>query len=174
MNSGIFYHKRTGQPVQIIARAQTKPTFQEVICYQELTKPYGHFVMEKRQFFAEYVREFDELPLVGRKQISKRDDLPDKQPRISKGAVAGEPEEPEDPEWQDPKMKKLLAFFDADSFREKMKLFEMMEDELDSTMLNNIAVSLDLPLEDGVDITALIRSELKIRAKYEGERGDRL
>lgn len=171
MNSGIFYHKRTGQPVQIIARAQTKPTFQEVICYQELTKPYEHFVMEKRQFFAEYVREFEELPLVGRKQISKREDLPDKQPRISKGEVA---EEPEDPELQDPKMKKLLAFFDADSFGEKIKLFEMMEDELDSTMLNNIAVSLDLPLEDGVDVRAIIHSELKIRAKYEGHRGDRL
>lgn len=168
MNSGIFYHKRTGQPVQIIARAQTKPTFQEVICYQELTKPYGHFVMEKRQFFAEYVREFEELPLVERKQISKREDLPDKQPRISKGEVA------EDPELQDPKMKKLIAFFDEDSFKEKSKMFEMMEDELDNTMLNNIAASLDLPLEEGVNIAALIRSELKIRAKYEGERGDRL
>ena len=58
MTSRLFYHKQTGAPVQIIARAQTKPTYQEVICYQELTKPYDHFVMEKRQFFAEYVKEF--------------------------------------------------------------------------------------------------------------------
>ena len=61
MTSRLFYHKETGAPVQIIARAQTKPTYQEVICYQELTKPYDHFVMEKRQFFAEYVKEFAEL-----------------------------------------------------------------------------------------------------------------
>ena len=72
MTSRLFYHKQTGAPVQIIARAQTKPTYQEVICYQELTKPYDHFVMEKRQFFAEYVKEFAELPLVGRKQIERR------------------------------------------------------------------------------------------------------
>lgn len=50
MTSRLFYHKQTGAPVQIIARAQTKPTYQEVICYQELTKPYDHFVMEKRRF----------------------------------------------------------------------------------------------------------------------------
>ena len=49
-----------------------------------------------------------------------------------------------------------------------------MEDELDKHMLNNIAVSLDLPLEDGVDIAELIKSELRIRSRYEGERGDRL
>lgn len=168
MKSGIFYHKRTGQPVQIIARAQTKPTFQEVICYQELTAPYDYFVMEKRQFFAEYVRDFEELPLVDRKQIGKREDLPDKQPRISKGEVAPGGTN------QDSEMEKLMAFFDADSFVEKMELYEAMEDELDERMLSNIAVSLDLPLEDGVDIAALIRSELKIRSKYEGERGDRL
>ena len=85
MKAGIFFHKRTGEPVQIIARAQTKPTFQEVICYQELTAPYDHFVMEKTQFFSEYVKHFDELPLTGHKQIGKRDDLPDKRPLISKG-----------------------------------------------------------------------------------------
>ena len=56
MKAGIFYHKGTGDPVQIIARAQTKPTFQEVICYQELTMPYDHYVMEKTQFFSEYVK----------------------------------------------------------------------------------------------------------------------
>lgn len=98
MTSRLFYHKETGAPVQIIARAQTKPTYQEVICYQELTKPYDHFVMEKRQFFAEYVKEFAELPLVGRKQIEKREDLPNKQPRISKGEIMDEgPAEAEKP-----------------------------------------------------------------------------
>ena len=45
MNNRIFYHKRTGEPVQIIVHAQTKPNFQEVICYQELTKPFACYVM---------------------------------------------------------------------------------------------------------------------------------
>ena len=170
MTTRIFYHKITGAPVQIIARAQTKPTYQEVICYQELTEPYDHFVMEKRQFFAEYVKEFPELPLTGKMTIEKKQDLPDKQPRISKGEVLQEEEETQ----QDPKMAKLLAFLDADTYQKKMKCLEEMKEDQDEHMLNNIAVSLDLTLEDGVDGYEFIMSELKIREKYESNRGERL
>lgn len=114
MTSRLFYHKETGAPVQIIARAQTKPTYQEVICYQELTKPYDHFVMEKRQFFAEYVKEFAELPLVGRKQIEKREDLPRSSQefprenygwRAGRSRETGRSKEPEVPE----AIQKMLA-----------------------------------------------------------------
>lgn len=175
MKAGIFYHKRTGAPVQIIARAQTKPTFQEVICYQELTRPYEHYVMEKRQFFAEFVKEFEELPLTGRKQIAKRQDLPDKQPRISKGVVE-DPQQETDPEEEpmDPRLQGMIAFFDAASYHEKLKLFEKIKDDLDEHMLNNIAVSLDLSLEEGADACQMIMSELRIKSKYETKRGDRL
>ncbi len=168
MTNRIFYHKSTGQPVQIIVRAQTKPTYQEVICYQELVEPYEHYVMEKKQFFAEYVREFKDLPLVGRKQIEKKDDLPDKQPRISKGRVTDPAEETEDP-----RIQKLITFFDAETYQEKIKLLEEMKDDMDEFMLNNIAVSLDLPIEGSTDSYEFILSELKIRSKYESDRGER-
>ena len=175
MKAGIFYHKRTGEPVQIIARAQTKPTFQEVICYQELTMPYDQYVLEKTQFFAEYVKKFEELPLVGRKQLDKRDDLPDKRPLISKGEISGQEEEIQGQDKEaDPRIRKLVAFFDADTYKEKIKLLEDMKDELDDFMLNNIAVSLDLSIEDGVDGFGFIMSELRIRSRYESSRGERL
>lgn len=174
MTTRIFYHKVTGAPVQIIARAQTKPTYQEVICYQELTKPYEHFVMEKRQFFAEYVKEFAELPLKGKVTIEKKQDLPDKQPRISKGEILEPEYDGEEASQEDVKTLKLLAFLDADNYAQKMKLLEDMKDDLDDTMLNNIAVSLDLLLEEGVDGYQMIMSELKIREKYESNRGERL
>ena len=180
MTSRLFYHKETGAPVQIIARAQTKPTYQEVICYQELTKPYDHFVMEKRQFFAEYVKEFAELPLVGRNQIEKREDLPNKQPRISKGEImdegpaeaekSEEAKEPEVPE----AIQKMLAFLDAESCHEKIQILEEMQDDLTEHILNNIAVSLDLSLEDDEDGFERIMAELRMREKYESNRGDRL
>lgn len=179
MKAGIFYHKRTGSPVQIIARAQTKPTFQEVICYQELTAPYDHYVMEKTQFFSEYVKNFEELPLVGRRQIEKRDDLPDKRPLISKEKISGMEEERAVPESEedkmvDPRIQKLITFFDAETCREKMKLLENMKHELDDFMLNNIAISLDLSIEEGKDGYEFIMSELRIRDRYESNRGDRL
>ena len=183
MKSGIFYNKRTGEPVQIITRAQTKPTFQEVICYQELTVPYEHYVMEKRQFFAEYVKEFDGLPIMGQKQLEKREDLPDKRPLISKGVVGAQGDEgTEKPEERrtkeltpgEKRIKKMMEFFDAGTFWEKIRLLENMRDDLDEHMLNNIAVSLDLSLEDDVDGYEFILSELKIRDKYESDRGERL
>ena len=179
MTSRLFYHKETGAPVQIIARAQTKPTYQEVICYQELTDPYDHFVMEKRQFFAEYVKDFAELPLVGRKQIGKKEDLPDRQPRISKGEVLTEEEseETQEEEKSEPEtdtIQKMLAFLDAETYHEKIRILEDMKDELNEHILNNLAVSLDLSIEDGVDGYRLILSELRMRGKYESNRGERL
>ena len=177
MTTRIFYHKVTGAPVQIIARAQTKPTYQDVICYQELTEPYDHFVMEKRQFFAEYVKDFAELPMADRTSIEKKEDLPDKQPRISRGEVLRTEdmeEEPEVAQDMDSKMGKLLAFLDADDYTQKIKCLENMRDDLDEHLLNNIAVSLDMTLEDGTDSYQMIMSELKLREKYESNRGERL
>lgn len=181
MKNAIFYHKGNGQPVQIIARAQTKPTFQEVICYQELTHPYEYYVMEKRSFFAEYVSHFEDLALAGRKQIEKRQDLPDKQPLISAGETADisveeQDEIPEETsgEKQDVKIQRMMAFFDASDYSEKLKLFDKMADDLEEHMLNNIAASLDIPPKDGVDVKERIRAELNIRSRYEGKRGDRL
>lgn len=171
MTTRLFFHKETGAPVQITASAQTKPTYQEVICYQELTDPYDYYVMEKSQFFAEYVKEFAELPLVGRKQIEKKEDLPDKQPRISKGEVMVA-EEPEDPERETIQM--MLAFLDAESPHEKIRILEDMKENLDDHILNNLAVSLDLSLNDGADGYEIIMSELRMRERYEGNRGDRL
>lgn len=167
MTTRLFFHKETGAPVQITARAQTKPTYQEVICYQELTDPYDYYVMEKSQFFAEYVKEFAELPLVGRKRIEKKEDLPDKQPRISKGEVLED-----DPEKET--IQKMLAFLDAESTHEKIRILEDMKENLDDHILNNLAVSLDLSLKDGEDGYEIIMSELRMRERYEGNRGDRL
>ena len=87
MQNQVLYNKRTGQPVQIIARARTKPIMQDVVCYQELEPPYEYYVMEKVDFFEAYTRSFEELPRKRQKYLEKKQDLPDKQPRISKGEV---------------------------------------------------------------------------------------
>lgn len=171
MNARILYHKRTGEPVQIIAWAQTKPTFQDVICYQELTEPFDYYVMEKRQFFTEYVKEFIPIPLKERKEISVREDLLDKQGNIEEIVEASTPEEST---WEvDSRMEKILAFLDAETYREKMRILEKMKDDLDEHILNNLAVSLDLSIEDGMDGYERILSELQIRSKYEDTRGEK-
>ena len=69
-------------------------------------------------------------------------------------------------------MAKLLAFLDAETYRQKMICLENMKDDLDEHMINNIAVSLDLSIENGMDAYQTILSELKIREKYESDRGE--
>ena len=53
-----------------------------------------------------------------------------------------------------------------------MICLENMKDDLDEHMINNIAVSLDLSIENGMDAYQTILSELKIREKYESDRGE--
>ena len=125
------------------------------------------------------MKDFAELPLVGRKQIGKKEDLPDRQPRISKGEVLTEEEseETQEEEKSEPEtdtIQKMLAFLDAETYHEKIRILEDMKDELNEHILNNLAVSLDLSIEDGVDGCRLILSELRMRGKYESDRGERL
>lgn len=168
MTARVFYHKETGAPVQIIARAQTKPTYQEVICYQELDEPYDHFVMEKTHFFSEYVKEFVKLPVVERKALEKRDEIEEKTPEPAK-----EPEKEPEEELSDI-VKAMLAFLDAETYREKIKILQKHEGEWEEYLLNNMAASLDLPVEGEQDQYELILSELSTRQKYESSRGERL
>lgn len=75
---------------------------------------------------------------------------------------------------KDSSMDKLLLFLDAETYREKIQILEEMKEDLNEHLLNNMAVSLDLSIEDGMDGYALIMSELKIRSRFEGKRGERL
>ena len=81
-----------------------------------------------------------------------------------------EAKEPEVPE----AIQKMLAFLDAESCHEKIRILEEMQDDLTEHILNNIAVSLDLSLEDDEDGFERIMAELRMREKYESNRGDRL
>ena len=55
-----------------------------------------------------------------------------------------------------------------------LRILEEMQDDLTEHILNNIAVSLDLSLEDDEDGFERIMAELRMREKYESNRGDRL
>ncbi|MBR6229970.1 MAG: hypothetical protein IKQ97_09555 [Eubacterium sp.] len=189
MNKRVMYHKKTGKPIQLVAQAQAIPNYQEVICFQELTEPYEYYVMEKRLFSSTYVRSFDELPQKDRERIEEHNALPDKKAgrmlRRKKRAVdpeSGDPIEMEGPigmggpigmdgplaqeEPEDEMTARMMTFFDSRSYAEKLKIFEDMKDA-NEHILTNIAVSMDIPLEDAGDAYDRILSELKLRKKFE-------
>ena len=86
---------------------------------------------------------------------------------------AEKPEEAKEPEVPEA-IQKMLAFLDAESCHETIRILEEMQDDLTEHILNNIAVSLDLSLEDDEDGFERIMAELRMREKYESDRGDRL
>ena len=200
MNKRVLYHKKTGEPVQLIAQAQTRPNFQDVICYQELTSPYEYYVMERSAFFSMYTRAFDELPEKNTKQIEKHADLPDKKAarRMKKqkkveaagskdpiemsgpigmgGPIAmdGPVEDVIDPDEDteetlsslSPMEEKMMAFFDARTYAERIRIFEDMKGASEH-ILANIAVSQDIAYDEKADNYERILSELRLRKKYE-------
>lgn len=193
MNKRVMFDKKTGEPIQVIAQAQTKPNYQDVICYQELTSPYEYYVMERREFSTAFTRGFDEIEAKDQTgKIDKRRDLPDKRAmrfarKKEKMDRAGSPEpiEMEGPigmggpigmsgpvdsyEPEDEMSARMMDFFDARTYADRIQIFEEMK-EANEHILTNIAVSMDIPLEEGAEIEDSynrIMSELQLRKKYE-------
>ena len=68
---------------------------------------------------------------------------------------------------------KMMDFLDAENYADRIRIFEDMRGA-DSRILNNIAVSMDITLDDSGDDYERIYSELIFRKKFETSRGDRL
>ena len=68
---------------------------------------------------------------------------------------------------------KMLDFLDANTYADRIKIFETMKGA-DDRILNNIAVSMDIMLDDRFDSYERIDYELRFRAKFETDRGSRL
>ena len=171
MLKDIYDSRGNGRAVQVISECYILPEGTEAVCYQEMSGDYLVYVLEKQQFHRNYSKRD-----AGRKEMPQKRNtgkILQAEPRMKKR---------EEHRWKDGReksqedhpMSELIRFLDADTYREKIKILEEMKDRLDDHMLNNMAVSLDLSLEDGVDGYSYIMSELKIRSRFESKRGERL
>lgn len=173
MLKDIYDSQGNGRAVQVISECYILPEGTEAVCYQEMSGDYLVYVLEKQQFHRNYSKRD-----AGRKEMLQKTErntgkILQAESRMKKR---------EEHRWKDGReksqedhpMSELIRFLDADTYREKIKILEEMKDRLDDHMLNNMAVSLDLSLEDGVDGYSYIMSELKIRSRFESKRGERL
>lgn len=66
----------------------------------------------------------------------------------------------------------LLAFLDEDSYAKKLEILDSMGDVLDDHMINQLAASLDLIIEDGCleDRLQELRYCIRTKARFEGRR----
>ena len=153
MLKDIYDSRGSGRAVQVISECYILPEGTEAVCYQEMSGDYLVYVLENTGEKLQKEAKGKEIGEDGR-GAGRKDRREERQ--------------------EDQQMSGLIRFLDADTYREKIKILEDMKDRLDDHMLNNMAVSLDLSLEDGVDGYAYIMSELKIRSRFEGKRGERL
>ncbi len=79
----------------------------------------------------------------------------------------------ESPKLEKDMEEKMMDFLDAENYADRIRIFEDMRGA-DSRILNNIAVSMDITLDDSGDDYERIYSELIFRKKFETSRGDRL
>lgn len=163
MNYHIYYNKETGKKVQTIVGATAVPSMQDVVCFQELYDDYEFFVMSREEFLSKFTREFDGIGLTPRRELERRAELPQKRRQIEqkdlkekKGMEEGNP--------------LLLEFLDAETYREKIKVMYQNRERIDDTLLDIIAVCLDLRLEDEADKFEFILQHLELQQKYENNR----
>jgi isopenicillin N synthase-like dioxygenase len=172
MNYHIYYERTTGEKVQTIARATAVPTNEDVVCYQELYGDFEFFVMSRDEFLKRFTKEFAALPKKLQPLIEERGRITEKTKYIEDMQESDDLEiekqtEQDIPEGADAD---LIRFLDADTYREKIKIFLGMKEKLDEHLLNNIAVSLDLTLEDDVDAFEFILSHMEMQKRYEKDR----
>lgn len=148
MLQNIYYSRKSNQAVQVLSQCRILPEETDAVCYQELYGSFQVYVMERKLFDETFFKKRQEKDNIQSRSKDSRDS-------------------------DNSEVSKLIRFLDADTYGEKIKILEGMKDELNEHLLNNMAVSLDLSIEDGVDGYSFLMSELKIRSRFEGNRGGR-
>ena len=165
---GEIYQHFKGKLYRIVAIAEHSESAEKLVIYQALydeckiyARPLEMFLEEvDRQKYpqAEAKYRFTRLPLV---DIAKEQPdhtnhqntnaagqtAADTEANLSIPAAWDEPAVNNEEEFELDPM--LLSFLDADSYERKLEIFDSLHARIDQSMLNTIAVSLDLELTDG-------------------------
>lgn len=170
---GEFYRHFKGNLYQILSTAVHTETGESLVIYQAL---YGEF-----QVFARPLAMFCGVTEDGQERFIKT--KPENQPVDSmefewkhsdqcQERSHGRKEQLETPEKDKKLYQQMEKFYDADSYEEKLNYLMSMRGHLNDTMLANIAVSLDIVVQDGSleEQFQSIVSCLKMMKKYQSSR----
>ena len=176
--SGEFYRHFKDKLYQIREIAYNSENREKMVVYQAMygdfkvyVRPYDMFMSEvdtikypeiKQQYRFEKVTIGDVK--VDVKVDAKVESL------ISNGIPVYDDYDDEDQEGvADPR---LLQFLDADNFQEKLSVLSLLRDKMDDRLINDIAISLDITVEDGSMDKRYdsLRNCILAHVKYEGNR----
>lgn len=150
--SGELYLHFKNKMYQIVTVATHSETGEKLVIYQAL---YGEFKTYARPFemFTSLVdkEKYPEVEQKYRFQLIEQQDTEKSTVVIGRSEERQEKVLPVEQSGKEPKTpeEKMMAFFDADTIEAKYKILLTMSDCITDHMINNMAVVLDLVIEDG-------------------------
>lgn len=184
---GALFQHFKGNLYQIITLGKHSETGEEMVVYQAM---YGEFqvyirpvsmFLEKLDLMKypdakqEYRFELVKYPYEIRKQNEHKEEKAEQQIEALDDIVERAKNEPtamEERKQTEQVEQLYIAFFDAETCKEKLDIIRTIKDDMDSRMLNNIAASMDLPVEDDnfEDTYEIVVKNLEQRSRFECNR----
>lgn len=185
--SGEFYRHFKNNLYQIVTVATHSETGEKLVIYQALYGDYGIYARPLEMFVSEVDREkypqavqkyrFERVENLGDAQETVSAEKTQKEAGVKDvelGAAKqiGVAETKAAETELDGVNPKLLAFLDADDTEEKYQILISMRDEIDDSLINNMAVAMDVVIPDG-DVQKRyeqLKVCLKTKQRYELDR----
>ena len=154
VQSGQFYRHFKDKFYQIITVAEHSETGEKMVVYQALygdfriyVRPYEMFISEvDREKYPQVTQKY-RFELIKSENFGNTDVKPEKSEKAEVKEVVPAISE------QDPELAgvnpDLLAFLDLDTLAEKLEMFRDLRKRIDDHLLDSIAASLDIVVEEG-------------------------
>lgn len=150
--SGERYRHFKGNLYQIVTIAKHSETGEELVIYQALYGSYEVYARPLAMFLEEVDKE--KYPDVEQKDRFERVELePErmmtKPPTEMTGQIAAKPEPNAANEEEEQAAPELMRFLDADTYHDKYKVLQGMENTITDRLINDFAVILDVVIPEG-------------------------
>ncbi|MDE7424915.1 MAG: DUF1653 domain-containing protein [Lachnospiraceae bacterium] len=183
IKAGDIYRHFQGNLYQIVTVGKHVETLEEYIVYQALYGEFEIYIQKLQEFFA--VLDKEKYPEIEQKYCFEKVEKEKLATEKNTGIFTIQNENTPIPddikkdtlhtdtfmEQNDDKdgMQMLMEFLDAETCKEKMEIFMKMRGKLDEKLLMNIAVSLDLVVDEKniEDSCQIIIKNLEQRSKFE-------
>ena len=188
--AGEFYRHFKGKLYQVKMLARDSSSSKEVVVYQAMYAPFEYWVRDLEEFTSEVDREkypdvkqcyrFEKVVFEVQGKADAEQPSGEKAEKISdemlkKALKSGQPQRYLDERITEEEIAQrgLLQLLDAEGFHEKRQIFIGLRPYLNERMLSNIAVALDIVLEDG-DVDTQYESIMRCMEAFEHYEGRRL
>lgn len=182
IHAGDIYRHFRGNFYQIVTVGKHADSLEEYVVYQALYGTFEVYIRSIQDFFAvldknqyQEAQQKYRFERVGKDELDLNKNVIVSDTKKEEVEVAKKEEENDEVERfieeSDNKegMRQFMKFLDAETYKEKLELFTKMQGKLDERILTNIAVSLDLVVDERnmEESCQIIIKNLEQRSKFE-------